>query len=134
MGLSWIDTHCHLDAPEFDRDRQAVMDRAQAAGVSTLVVPAVMPSTFGPAREAAHACAGAYALGTHPLYVHQAGPDPLQALEQALTTWQDDPRLVAVGEIGLDHWVPELQDAGSLALQESLYAGQLTSPSAWACR
>ena len=45
MGLSWIDTHCHLDAPEFDRDRQAVMDRAQSAGVSTLVVPAVMPST-----------------------------------------------------------------------------------------
>ena len=41
MGLSWIDTHCHLDAPEFDRDRTEVMARAQAAGVSTLVVPAV---------------------------------------------------------------------------------------------
>ena len=125
MGLSWIDTHCHLDAPEFDRDRADVMARAQAAGVSTLVVPAVMPSTFGPARDAAHACGGAYALGTHPLYVHQASSDPLRALAEALTTWQDDPRLVAVGEIGLDHWVPELQDAASLALQESLYAGQL---------
>jgi TatD DNase family protein len=125
MGLSWIDTHCHLDAPEFDRDRTEVMARAQAAGVSTLVVPAVMPSTFGPAREAAHASGGAYALGTHPLYVHQAGPGALRALEDALTTWRDDPRLVAVGEIGLDHWVPELQDEASLALQASLYAGQL---------
>ncbi|RZL09087.1 MAG: TatD family deoxyribonuclease [Rubrivivax sp.] len=121
----WIDTHCHLDAAEFDADRPEVIARAQAAGVNRVVVPAVMPSTFAAAREAALACEGAYALGSHPLYVHQAGPDAIQQLEQALNRWRGDPRLVAVGEIGLDHLVPELQDEASRAEQEALYAGQL---------
>jgi len=121
----WIDTHCHLDAAEFDPDRPEVIARAHAAGVRRLVVPAVMPSTFDAAREAALLCDGAYALGSHPLYVHQAGPDAVRQLEQALQHWRDDPRLVAVGEIGLDHFVPELQDEASRAAQEALYAGQL---------
>ena len=121
----WIDTHCHLDAAEFDPDRGDVIARAQAAGVRRVVVPAVMPSTFEAARDAALACDGAYALGSHPLYVHQAGPDAIRQLEQVLDRWRDDPRLVAVGEIGLDHFVPDLQDEASRAAQEALYAGQL---------
>ncbi len=121
----WIDTHCHLDAAEFDPDRGDVIARAYAAGVRRIVVPAVMPSTFEAARDAAVACDGAYALGSHPLYVHQAGPDAVRQLEHALERRQDDPRLVAVGEIGLDYFVPELQDEASRAAQEALYAGQL---------
>lgn len=121
----WIDTHCHLDAAEFDADRPEVIARAHAAGVRRVVVPAVMPSTFDAARDAAAASDGAYALGSHPLYVHQAGSGAVQHLEQALERWRDDPRLVAVGEIGLDHFVPELQDEASRAAQEALYAGQL---------
>lgn len=122
---AWIDTHCHLDAPEFDADRDEVIARAHAAGVRLQVIPAVMPSTFEAAREAAHRCQGAYALGTHPLYVHQVPGDAIEQLEQALQRWQGDPRLVAVGEIGLDHFVPELQDEASRALQERIYAAQL---------
>lgn len=122
---TWVDTHCHLDAPEFDADRDEVIARAQAARVRLQVVPAVMPSTFEAAREAAHRCQGAYALGTHPLYVHQASNDAVERLEQALHRWQDDPRLVAIGEIGLDHFVPELQDDASRALQERIYSAQL---------
>jgi TatD DNase family protein len=53
------------------------------------------------------------------------GPDALSQLRQALTQWRDDPRLVAVGEIGLDHFVPELQDAAGRALQWQLYTQQL---------
>lgn len=125
MSTCWVDTHCHLDAPEFDADRAEVIERAQAAGVAVIVVPAVMPSTFETARSAAHQCGGAYALGIHPLYVRAVPDDAVDLLDQALTRWRDDPRLVAVGEIGLDHFVPHLQDEASLALQERIYAQQL---------
>lgn len=122
---TWVDTHCHLDAPEFDADRDEVITRAQAAGVGRLVIPAVMPSTFETARAAAHRCNGAYALGIHPLCVREVPDDAVEQLAQALQRWQGDSRLVAVGEIGLDHFVPDLQDDASRALQERLYAEQL---------
>lgn len=122
---TWIDTHCHLDAPEFDPDRDAVVQRATLAGVRWQVIPAVAPHTFEPARQAAHRHGLAYALGTHPLFVRQAPDDAVARLESALTRWREDPRLVAVGEIGLDHFVPELQDAASRELQERVYAAQL---------
>lgn len=121
----WIDSHCHLDAPEFDADRAEVIARAQAAGVGLIVVPAVTPATFEAARAAAVQCNGAYALGIHPLYVRAVPDHALALLDEALTRWADDPRLVAVGEIGLDGFVSELQDPDSWALQERLYAGQL---------
>ena len=101
----WIDTHCHLDAGEFDADRDAVADRARAAGVGCLVLPAVEPANFEAVRSLAHRWQGAYALGTHPLYVERAGPQAVEALRDALQRWRDDPRLVAVGEIGIDHFV-----------------------------
>lgn len=121
----WTDTHCHLDAPEFDADREAVVQRAREAGVGLIVIPAVSPQTFAPARDAAHRFGGAYALGIHPLFVRQVPDDALAWLDAALQRWREDPRLVAVGEIGLDHFVPELQDEASRALQERFYASQL---------
>jgi TatD DNase family protein len=124
-GLPWVDTHCHLDAPEFDADRPAVMARAASAGVGLIVVPAVTPATFATARDAAHACGGAFALGIHPLYVREVPDDALALLHAQLLAWRDDPRLVAVGEIGLDHFVPELQSPQPLSLQEHIYAEQL---------
>lgn len=121
----WIDTHCHLDAPEFDADRADVIARARDAGVGMIVVPAVTPATFEPARQAALQCGGAYALGVHPLFVHGAGDDAVEQLRAALQQHHADPRLVAIGEIGLDHFVPSLQDEASRALQERFYAAQL---------
>jgi TatD DNase family protein len=131
QSQGWIDTHCHLDAPEFDADRDAVIERARQSGVDLMVVPAVSPGTFESARLAAQRCQGAYALGCHPLYVHQVGPDALARLSLALQQHASDPRLVAVGEIGLDCFVPELQDAQSRALQETLYADQLALAAQW---
>jgi TatD DNase family protein len=104
----WIDTHCHLDAPEFDADRDAVVARARAAGVAMQVLPAVEAANFDTVRTLAHQHGLAYALGIHPLYVDRAADEDLDRLQQALTTHRDDPRLVAVGEIGLDHFVPGL--------------------------
>lgn len=126
LDTTWLDSHCHLDAPEFDPDRAEVIARASAAGVGMMVVPAVSVSTFASARQAARQCAGAYALGIHPLFVREAPEiEALSALGQALTEHADDPRLVAVGEIGLDYFVAALQDEDSRALQERIYAAQL---------
>ncbi|MEQ1805719.1 MAG: TatD family hydrolase [Burkholderiaceae bacterium] len=117
----WIDTHCHLDAAEFDADRGAVIARAEQAGVSQIVLPAVAPSNFDAVRGLAHAHGFVYALGIHPLYVERAGTGSLAALRAALQAQRHDPRLVAVGEIGLDHFVPGL-DRG---LQLQIYVAQL---------
>ncbi|HSV69657.1 MAG TPA: TatD family hydrolase [Methylibium sp.] len=117
----WTDTHCHLDAAEFDADREAVVARARAAGVARLVLPAVAPFDFERVRALAQAHDGVYALGIHPLYVEPLADDALEALRQALDRHRDDPRLVAVGEIGLDHFVPGLDRMK----QERFYAAQL---------
>ena len=117
----WTDTHCHLDAPEFNADRDGVVARARAAGVTQLVIPAVAAAHFDGARILAHQHGLAYALGLHPLWLAQASEADLDSLAQALQTHRDDPRLVAVGEIGLDHFVPGLD----LAQQERFYTAQL---------
>jgi TatD DNase family protein len=117
----WIDSHCHLDAPEFDLDRDAVVSRARAVGVTQIVLPAVAPSNFDAVRELAHTHGLAYALGIHPLAVDAAPDEALDQLRAALAARRDDPRLVAVGEIGLDHFVPGLD----LPRQERFYAVQL---------
>lgn len=121
MPPAWIDTHCHLDAPEFDADRLAMLARARAAGVVMQVLPAVMASTFDTVRQLAHAHGLAYALGIHPLYVDRSADADLDLLADALARHRDDPRLVAVGEIGLDHVVPGLD----LVRAERFYLAQL---------
>lgn len=117
----WTDTHCHLDAPEFNADREAVVQRAHAAGVRRLVLPAVAVAHFDAVRALAQAHGCAYALGIHPLHVGQAADEDLARLAQALHACRDDPRLVAVGEVGLDHVVP----GHDLARQEVFYRAQL---------
>jgi TatD DNase family protein len=119
--MNWIDTHCHLDAPEFDGDRDAVWERARAAGVTMAVLPAVEVAHFEGVRALAHRHRLAYALGIHPLYVHRAPADALDRLADALRAHRDDPRLVAVGEIGLDHFVPD----PDRELQQRFYLEQL---------
>ena len=104
----FIDTHCHLDAPEFGDEGPAVRARADAAGVALCVIPAVAVSNFATVRTLAHAQGDAYALGIHPLCTGDAQEVDLQTLDAELTARRGDPRLVAVGEIGLDYFVPEL--------------------------
>ena len=122
----WIDTHCHLDAAEFDADRDAVRQAARQQGVARCVIPAVHRAHWADVLQLAARHGDAYALGIHPLYVPQAQPEDLQALDQALTEHRGDPRLVAVGEIGLDFFVPALCTPEMRERQWTFYRAQLT--------
>jgi len=102
-----IDTHCHLDAPEFNQDRPAVLQSALQAGVSKVVVPAVCANNFSDVIAlAAQNSSCYYALGWHPMYIDSAKPEDMPKLH-ALVAQQlsDDTKLVAIGEIGLDLFV-----------------------------
>lgn len=124
----WIDTHCHLDAPEFGVDHAlsvSLRERAAAQGVGRCVIPAVERANFDTVRQLAHLMGDAYALGIHPLYVPRAQEGDLAALDAALTEHRGDPRLVAVGEIGLDFFVPELCTPSMRERQVQMYRAQL---------
>lgn len=98
-----IDTHCHLDAPEFAPDREAVYLAARAAGVGGLIVPAVRAADFPVVLDLCTRLAGCIpALGIHPLYIHEATEQDLDVLRQALITHPQ----ALIGEIGLDYFVP----------------------------
>lgn len=122
---TWVDSHCHLDAPELAADVDPVRQRARALGVGLCVLPAVQVGHFDAVRELAHRHGDGYALGIHPLYVAQAADDDLELLDEALTRWRDDPHLVAVGEIGLDFFVPELCEPPLRERQTRFYEAQL---------
>jgi TatD DNase family protein len=121
----WIDTHCHLDAAEFEPDRDAVREAARQAGVMRCVIPAVHRKHWPQVAHLAERHGDAYALGIHPLYVPQAHEADLLALDLALTERAGDPRLVAVGEIGLDFFVPELCTPEMRERQWFFYTEQL---------
>ncbi|WP_066268146.1 TatD family hydrolase [Hydrogenophaga palleronii] len=124
----WIDTHCHLDAPEFGADHALTLSQRRGAaerGVGLCVIPAVERSNFDTVRRLAHRTGDAYALGIHPLYVPRADDSDLAALDAALTEHRDDPRLVAVGEIGLDFFVPALCTPEMRERQVFFYRAQL---------
>lgn len=133
MSAQWIDSHCHLDAPEFATDRFDVWARANAKGVTACVMPAVQAKDFEPLQVLSAEIGQAYALGIHPLYVPQATEEDLQILETKVRTalqlnaegQRMDPRLVAIGEIGLDLFVPSLCEPAMLEKQIYFYHAQL---------
>lgn len=121
-----IDTHCHLDAPEFSSDRAEVMQRALDASVQHIVIPAVAPHNFKAVRDVAYQYpGGAYALGIHPIYIADATDDDLTTLDVAIQQAMDDPRFVGLGEIGLDFFIPELKTPEMQRKQEAFYVAQL---------
>lgn len=121
-----VDTHCHLDAAEFDADRLQVAEAAGSAGVRRIVIPAIEAANFSVVRDLAQAIeGGAYALGIHPLFVSRAREADLDTLREAVRTAMDDPRFVAIGEIGLDFFVPEISSGKPRERQEYFYDRQL---------
>ncbi len=121
-----IDTHCHLDAAEFDRDRDAVRATARANGVGSIVIPAIAVSNFATVTELAHEThGGCYALGIHPLVTPQATDEDIATLRRAVEAALDDTRFVAIGEIGLDLFVPSLTTPAALERQTWFFDRQL---------
>ncbi len=123
--MRFIDTHCHLDAPEFGASGPAIRAEAARQQVALCVLPAVEVANFEAVRTLAHAGGDSYALGIHPLYVKAAQDADLDRLDDALQCYRNDPRLVAVGEIGLDFFVPELCVNPLRERQQHFYVAQL---------
>jgi TatD DNase family protein len=122
----WIDTHCHLDAHEFGADALGVARRAGQAGVSMIVIPAVERGNFGIVAELAQALPNAsYALGIHPICVPNARDEDLDLLREAVAAAMDDPNFVAIGEIGLDFFIPMLCEPAMRDKQERFFREQL---------
>jgi TatD DNase family protein len=120
--MHWIDTHIHLDAAEYGGNHAALIAQARSAGVGGWVIPTIDPSNFATVRAMAHATDGAvYALGIHPMYVDKTPDSALELLQAELDVHQNDPKLVAVGEIGLDYFVPN-QD---IVKQQRFFTAQL---------
>ncbi|AWH51603.1 DNAase [Stenotrophomonas sp. SAU14A_NAIMI4_5] len=113
-----IDSHCHLDASEFDPDRTAVIERARAAGVQAQVVPAVTAASWPKLREVCQQAPGLYpAYGLHPMFLADHRPEHLGQLRE----WVERERPCAIGECGLDFFVEGL-DAEA---QQDYFIGQL---------
>ncbi len=105
----WIDTHCHLDAREFGGDSLGVAARALEKDVGMIVIPAIDRANWPAVRDlAANAPNASYAIGIHPICVPKATDDDLVAMREAVRAAMDDPRFVAIGEVGLDFFLPEL--------------------------
>lgn len=100
-----IDSHCHLDADAFDVDRAAVIARARAAGVGSLIVPATHAAGWPGLRDVCASAAGLHpAYGLHPMFLDQHHPAQLEELPG----WITRERPVAIGECGLDYFVDGL--------------------------
>ncbi len=109
-----IDSHCHLDVPAFDGDRDAAIERALAAGVVGMLVPAIRPRTWAALAALARPHLR-FALGVHPQIVPELEPGERGDLEDQIARAVIEHGAAAVGECGLDG------GTGERALQEAIF-------------
>ena len=113
-----VDTHCHLDAAEFDGGRDTIIASARASGVLQQVVPAIAAVHWPKLREICRTGPGLFAAyGLHPMFLDRHLPGHLVELGD----WIDAEQPVAVGECGLDYFVEGLDRDG----QQAYFDGQL---------
>ena len=111
--LAWVDTHCHVDAPEFKDVLPRIISGAADKGVKAILLPTVQASDWDPAKTLANQYGNqipglVYTLGIHPLYINRAQEGDIGALKNQIEQSLDDPRFVGIGEIGLDYFVEGL--------------------------
>jgi len=118
LQMRLIDTHCHFDEPDFDADRAQLAQQMQALGVSNLVFPAITTATWERLRAVCATSLGFHpSYGLHPVYLPEHRPEHLLELRR----WLERERPVAVGECGLDFYLPELD----VQAQEQLFVEHL---------
>ncbi len=97
----WIDTHCHLNLPQFADDLEQVIQRAQASGVGQIIVPGINLATSKSAKEMAEKFPAVFfACGVHP----NDSVDFDESMIPQLAHLAAHPKCVAIGEIGLDFY------------------------------
>lgn len=117
--MELIDTHCHIDVEAFDKDRANVLEHCRDEGIYRLLVPGIMARTWSRLKETCHQYPGLYpAYGLHPIYLDRHTENNIEELDQ----WLKKEKPVAVGEIGLDYYVTELDRDR----QQVLFESQLT--------
>lgn len=100
-----IDSHCHIDFNDFDVDRDDVIQRAQQLGVEKIIVPGVQRTSWDRVRHCCDTYSALYpCYGLHPYFIAEHNSDDIQAL----ASYIEQHRPVAVGECGLDFFLKEL--------------------------
>ena len=122
----WIDTHCHLDAPEFARTLPHIISAALDQHVQAILLPTVKAADCQNVKNlvsqyGAQLPGLVYTLGIHPLYSNQFQPSDLEVIDQQIAQSLSDPRFVGIGEIGLDYFVEGLDPQQ----QELIFHSQL---------
>lgn len=117
-----VDTHTHLDFPDFDADRVEVLSQARRAGVERMVVLGVHQANWQRVWALVKSDPQLYAaFGLHPVYLEQHQAEHVQALGDWLSRLRGERQLCAVGEFGLDYYLPEL----GRERQQALFEAQL---------
>jgi TatD DNase family protein len=131
--VSIIDTHCHLDQPQFDEDLAAVLERAMAVGVTKIIDPGVDLASCRKALDLADRHSEVFvAIGVHPNDCADFDGGTLAELQEMAS----HPKVAAIGEIGLDYYrerVPHEQQRKALREQLDL-ASELDLPVILHCR
>jgi TatD DNase family protein len=119
-----VDSHCHLDFPDFDADRDAIIARARSAGVMRMVTICTKLRNAPQVRAIAEAHDGVfYAAGTHPMSVAQ---EPMATVDD-LTALAAHPKFVGIGESGLDyHYTADSAAAQQASLRVHIDAARDT--------
>ena len=108
-----VDTHCHLDLDEFDLDRSKVLQNARNSGVAGMVIPGTTRAAWPQLVELCGEATDLYpALGLHPFFIDHHQAMDLLDLQRMIELYHP----VAVGEIGLDFYRPDLAKDRQLAL------------------
>jgi len=114
--MDLIDSHCHIDVADFDADRAEVLARCRAAGIKRFIVPAIDVAGWDRLLRLCEQEQGLYpALGLHPVFLEQHQDGDVEKLEAKLATIS----VVAVGEIGLDFYIADLDKDRQRALFEA---------------
>ncbi|MBU3594275.1 TatD family hydrolase [Polynucleobacter sp. 71A-WALBACH] len=111
--LAWIDTHCHVDAPEFSDMLPEIISGAAVKGVKAILIPTVQAADWEQVKKLVNQYGKTipglvYTLGIHPLYINQAKESDIKTFKNQIEHSLNDPRFVGVGEIGLDYFVEGL--------------------------